>query len=106
MDAGRHGIAVRAGAGNVDLVDVRTGARRDLIARRDVSVPRWSADGAWMMYSYAGGARSLGEASSEPHQIMVRNTKTGAEGAAGVFYKANLGDYRWMTNDALCRRAP
>jgi hypothetical protein len=97
------GIAVRAGANRVDLVDVRSGTRRELIARRHVSVPRWSADGVWMMYSYSGGARSLGEASSEPHQIMVRNTNTAAEGTVGVFYKANPGDYSWVTSEQLCR---
>jgi len=97
------GIAVRAGANRVDLVDVRIGTRRELIARRHVSVPRWSADGVWMMYSYSGGARSLGEASSEPHQIIVRNTKTAAEGTVGVFYKANPGDYSWVASEQLCR---
>jgi Tol biopolymer transport system component len=96
-------IAVRGGANRVDLVDVGSGTRRELIARRHVSVPRWSADGGWMMYSYSGGGRSLGEASSEPHQIIVRNTKTAAEGTVGVFYKANPGDYSWVASEQFCR---
>jgi hypothetical protein len=97
-------IAVRAGSGRVDLVNLQTGERREFLAAPKVTVPKWSPDGRWMIYTREGGAPwwSIKQA-SEPHQIMIRDTRTGAEAPVGVFYKANPGDYTWVINQTLCR---
>jgi hypothetical protein len=97
-------IAVRAGSGRVELVNLQTGERREFLSAPSVTVPRWSPDGRWMMYTKEGGVPwwSLKRA-SEPHQIMIRDTSTGAEMPVGVFYKANPGDYTWVLNQTLCR---
>jgi Tol biopolymer transport system component len=102
MPDGQH-LAVLAAAGQVDLVNIRSGDRREFVTGRSVSVPRWSPDGRWMIYSYLGGASwwSL-ERSAEPHQIVIRDTTSGAEAVIGKFYKADPGDYNWVVNRNIC----
>jgi hypothetical protein len=102
-------LAVRVGPQRVDRVNVQTRDRRALIeASRYVSVPRWSPNGEWMMYTRQGPRHWWSKAEwtgSEPSQIMVRHVKSGAEASIGEFYKANPGDYTWVSNRELCRRA-
>jgi len=99
-------IAVRASADVVDLVEVGEVPRRDqLMSGPYISVPRWSPDGEWMMYTRYGGGRwwSIADGATEPHQIIIRNVKTGTEASVGAFYKGNIGDYAWVANERLCR---
>ena len=99
---GQH-LAVSPRFDHVDLVHVETAKHREFMTRPSVSVPRWSADGRWMTYSYAGGVSwwSLNRA-VDPRQIMVRDTQTGAEARVGGFAKANPGDYTWVANTTVC----
>jgi hypothetical protein len=100
-------VAVRAGLEQVDLVNVQTRARRILLdASSYVAVPRWSPNGEWMMYTRRGPRHWWSKAAwtgSEPSQILIRRLKTGTETSVGEFYKANPGDYSWVTSPELCR---
>jgi Tol biopolymer transport system component len=100
-------LAVRVGTRQIDLVNVATRDRRALIeASDDVSVPRWSPNGEWMMYTRRGPRHWWSKAEwtgSEPSQILIRHVKTGTETSIGEFYKANPGDYTWVSNRELCR---
>jgi Tol biopolymer transport system component len=102
-------VAVRVRPRRVDLVNAQTRERRAFIeASRDISVPRWSPNGEWMTYMRQGPRHWWSKAQwtgSEPNQILVRHVKSGTEGSIGEFYKANSGDYTWVTNRDLCRRA-
>lgn len=103
-------VAVRVNSEQVDLVNVQTRERRVLIdASKSISVPLWSPNGEWMMYTRRGPRHWWSKAEwtgSEPSQILIRNVKTGTETSVGEFYKANPGDYTWVTNRELCRPAP
>jgi Tol biopolymer transport system component len=103
-------LAVRVDSEQVDLVNVQTRDRRVLIdASSYVSVPRWSPNGEWMMYTRRGPRHWWSKAEwtgSEPSQILIRQVKTGTETSVGEFYKANPGDYTWVTNRELCRATP
>lgn len=100
-------LAVRVNSEQVNLVNVQTRERRVLIdASKSVSVPLWSPNGEWMMYTRRGPLHWWWKAEwtgSEPSQIMVRHVKSGAEASIGEFYKANPGDYTWVSNRELCR---
>jgi Tol biopolymer transport system component len=100
-------IAARDGYDRVDLIDVKTRMRVKFLEGRLISVPRWSPNGEWMMYTRSGGGRwwSIGDMATEPHQIVVRQVKTGTEAVVGRFLKGNRGNYTWTTNPALCRQA-
>jgi hypothetical protein len=103
-------VAVRVGSGQVDLVNVQTRERRVLIeASSLISVPRWSPNGEWMMYTRRGPRHWWSKpewTGSEPSQILIRQVKTGTETSVGEFYKANPGDYTWVSNRELCRATP
>ena len=94
-------IAVRVGSDGIDLIDLRTRGRQQLLKLPDVSVPRWSPNGRWMAYTYRGGGRWWQV--TEPHQIMLRDTTTGKEITVGEFAKANPADYQWVSSKELCR---
>ena len=47
-------IAVRVGSGRIDIVNLQTRERRQFLAGTAVTVPRWSPDGRWMMYTKRG----------------------------------------------------
>jgi hypothetical protein len=100
-------LAVRVKSTQVDVVKVQTRERRILIdASKSISVPLWSPDGAWMMYTQQGPRHWWSKAEwtgSEPSQILVRDVKSGAEASIGEFYKANPGDYTWVSNRELCQ---
>ena len=101
------GLAIRVTSSQIDLIDVRTGQRRPLIAASThVSVPIWSPGGEWMMYTRRGPRRwwSLAEwTGSEPTQVVIRHPKDGSETSIGEIYKSNPGDYAWVTSDTVCR---
>lgn len=103
-------VAVRVGPKQVDVVYVQTLERRVLIeASSDISVPRWSPNGEWMMYTRRGPRHWWSKAEwtgSEPSQILIRHVKTGTDASVGEFYKANPGDYTWVTNRELCQATP
>jgi hypothetical protein len=100
-------LAVRVNSERVDLVNLQTQERRILIdASKSISVPLWSPNGQWLMYTRRGPRRwwsRAGWTGSEPSQILIRQVRTGAETSIGEFYKANPGDYTWVTNRELCR---
>jgi Tol biopolymer transport system component len=98
------GVAVRSTKDKIELVDLTTRTRRALLEADLVSVPRWSSDGVWMAYSHLGGrdGETLADAAAEPHQIIVRDVRSGAEASVGVYFKADPGDYRWVANRTLC----
>jgi Tol biopolymer transport system component len=102
-----NSVAVRVNSEQVDLVNVQTRERRVLIdGSKSISVPLWSPNGEWMMYTRRGPLHWWSKAEwtgSEPSQIMVRHVKSDAEASIGEFYKANPGDYTWVTNRELCR---
>jgi Tol biopolymer transport system component len=101
------GVARSSGAPHVDLVNVQTRERRVLIqASSYLSAPRWSPNGEWMMYTRRGPRHWWSKAEwtgSEPSQILVRNVKSGTEASIGECFKANPGDYTWVSNRELCR---
>jgi hypothetical protein len=101
-------IAARAGYDTVDLIEIKSRARTTLLEGRGVSVPRWSPNGEWMIYTWFAGGRwwSIDDIATEPHHIVLRNAKTSAEAVVGRFLKANRGDFTWTTNPALCKKAP
>ena len=85
--------------------------RRVLIEANLVPVPRWSSKGVWMAYSYLGGrdGDTLSNAAAEPHQIIVRDVRSGTEASVGVYFKsvgvyfkADPGHYTWVANRTLC----
>jgi Tol biopolymer transport system component len=99
-------LAVRSGPESVDVVSIRNLQRNPLLrASRRISVPRWSPDGDWMMYTREGGKHwwSIDWTASSPSQIVVRHTDSENEVAVGEFYKANRGDYRWVASEGVCR---
>jgi Tol biopolymer transport system component len=102
-------LAVRMNSEQIDLVNVQSRERHPFIeAASSISVPRWSTNGEWMMYTRQGPRHWWSTAEwtgSEPSQILVRHVKSGTEGSIGEFYKANPGDFTWVTNRDLCRRA-
>jgi hypothetical protein len=87
-----NSLAVRVGTRQIDLVNVATRERRALIeASDDISAPRWSPNGEWMMYTRRGPRHWWSKAEwtgSEPSQILIRQVKTGTETSVGEFYKA------------------
>ena len=99
-------LAVRMDWEHVELVNVQTRARRVFLeASSPISVPRWSPNGEWMMYTRRGPRHWWSKAEwtgSEPSQILVRHVKSGTEASIGEFYKANPGD-TWVVNRELCR---
>jgi Tol biopolymer transport system component len=98
-------LAMRAGPHKIELVNLKSGERRDLLEANHVSTPRWSPDGRLMMYTFQGRTSrwSLFRLFSEPHQIMIRDSKTGAEMRVGIFDEPDPGDYTWVTSRTLCR---
>lgn len=99
-------VAVRLEA-RVDVVDLATGERTELFAdARRRSVPRWSQDGEWMMYTRYGSRswwQSVSAGFAEPRQVVLRHVGTGAEAWIAEIYKANPGDFTWTRSSELCR---
>jgi Tol biopolymer transport system component len=86
---------------------VRNRVRREFEAAAKAGVPRWSPDGRWLTYSRPGGAPWWSiENSSDPREVIVRDALTGAEAVVNVIYKANPGDYTWITNRMICSGGP
>lgn len=100
---GTH-VSVRSSPTTVDLIEVETRERRRLLDADAVTVPRWSPDGQWMLYTKAEDVPwwAIMRGATEPHEIIVRDTRSGAETVIGRFAKANPADYQWVENADLC----
>lgn len=107
---GGNSVAVRAASDRIELIELGSRRRTVLVDdRRYVSVPRWSPDGKWLTYNYRGPRHWWSKSQavgSEPHQIVVRDLKTGSEASVGQFFKANPGHYEWVANADFCALAP